>query len=135
MCRAEVELLAVRTPSGEHLQLVIQFGDNAHLILIDIIKNQVALRVLHLNLVQVFGVEGLTSLVGGESDEVVGRMPCRIDACAEGLICFEIHLPQFAIGHNHRTAKTLTHVEEHVVGLEVLVGVAVDALTDILCAN
>ena len=77
-------------------------------------------------------MERLSRLVGGEGDEVFRRMPSGINTCTEGLIGLEVHFLQLTVRHNHGTTIALAHMEEHVVRLEVLVGVAVDALAHFL---
>ena len=56
-------------------------------------------------------------------------MPGRIYTRTDGGIRFEIHLCWHAIVNNHSTTMSLTHVELHVVGVIVLIGMAVNALS------
>ena len=55
-------------------------------------------------------------------------MPCGIDTRGNGIVTLHIDFRNLAIVHNHSTTIRKAHVEEHVVGLVVLVAVTVDAL-------
>ena len=126
---AIVEPLAVGSPAGEHLHLVGIVLQIHHLISLNVVDNQVALGVEHLNLVRVLHLKHLAGLVGGIDDELQPRMPGGIDASREDGVVLHAHLPHLAVVGNHRTAEVLTGVELHARGVVLLVVVAVDALS------
>ena len=56
-------------------------------------------------------------------------MPSRIHTSRENRVVPHVHLLQFPVVGNHRTAMILTRMELHPVGIIVLVMMTVDALS------
>ena len=56
-------------------------------------------------------------------------MPGRIDTSRDGIVALHIHSRHLAVVHKNGTAIIEAYMEEHIVGLVVLITVAVDTLT------
>ena len=125
---AVVEVLAVGRPGGEYLQKVGIVADDAHRVGCDVIENQVAGRIEHLHLVGICRMEYLVRLVGRKGNQLGGWVPCWIDARRDGIVALQIDLRYLAVVHDDGTSTGDPSMEEHVVGLVVLIAVAVDAL-------
>lgn len=80
-------------------------------------------------------MEELARGVGREGDELLGRVPRRIDAGADGVLALEIDLRDFAVVDEDSAAVGHADVEEHVVGVVVLIAVAVYALAFLVVAR
>ena len=74
-----VERFTVRSPEWETLELRRVVLDVGYFVALHVIGYQVALGVVHLNLVGVGNMKGLYGLVGGVDDEGEPRVPRRID--------------------------------------------------------
>ena len=133
---AIVEPLAVGRPEGEHLELFLVVLDVHHLVALDIVDDEVALGVEHLNLVKVARVEGLLGLVGGVGNELEPRVPAGIDACGEDGVVAHVHLMGLPFVDDDGSTVALTGVELHLLWVVHLVVVAVDALSvDLVAAE
>ena len=129
MSRAIVECAAIGCPAGEALEFVVECTDVAHFVVLHIVEDEVALAVLHLDLCPTLGVERLSGVVGGVCDEREGGVPRGIDTSRNGGVGLEVYLGGGVVVDNHGSAMPLTHVELHVMSVEVLIGVAVDTLS------
>ena len=126
---AEVESLAIGSPAGEHLKLrgvVLQVG---HLVLVNVVGNDVAGLVIHLNLVGVGDVEILEGLVGGIHNQVQRGMPGRIHTCREDGVVLHVDFLQLAVHGQHGSTIRLAGMKLHPLRVVGLIVVAVDALS------
>ena len=73
-------------------------------------------------------MESLSCPVGREGNQFGSWMPSRVDTRRNGIVAFQINFFHLAVVHNHSGRIRETHMEEHVVGLVVLIAVTVDAL-------
>ena len=55
-------------------------------------------------------------------------MPGRVDTSGDRIVALQIHSRHLAVVDDDSTSIRQAHVEEHIVGLVVLIAVAVDAL-------
>ena len=104
-----------------------------HLATVDVVGYEVALRVIHLYLVAVGGVEVLVGLVGGIDYQLEPRMPGGINAGREDRVTLHTDLLQLAIVGDDGAAVVLAGMELQAPGVVLLVVVAVDALPGLLC--
>ena len=72
---AVIEVSAVGRPGGVHFQEVRILGNDAHRVGLHIVEDHVAGQVGDLNLVGMYRMECLPCLVGGEGNQLSGRMP------------------------------------------------------------
>ena len=128
MGTAEVEPPAVGRPAGEHLQFVRTLLNGLYLVTVDVVDDEVALRVEHLYLVGMYRVEALQGAVRGVGYELELRMPGGVHASREQRVVPHIDLLHLPVVGDDGTAVVLAGVELHAVGVPLLVAVAVDAL-------
>ena len=132
MGRTVVQVLAVGTPEGEHLKLVGVVLHRTHLAVLQVVEYQVALRVEHLDLVQVARVKRLHGQVSGVGNERQTRVPRRVDAGRERRVGLQVGLDNLSVIVDDRAAQVLAGMELHALRVAVLVVVAVDALAVLL---
>ena len=123
-----IKVFAIGRPAGEHLKLVGIVENGRHLVLVGIEEDEVALRVEHLNLVDVARMETLHGLVGGIGQELQRRVPSGINTGRKDAVALHVHLLHLAIILDERTAMVLASMELIAVGVVVLYVVAVDTL-------
>ena len=129
MGAAVVERTAVRVPGWEHLKLRRVVLEVGHLALVDVVGDDVARQVVHLNLVGVGGVETLEGLVGRIDDELQPWVPGGIDASREDRVVFQVHLLDLSVVGDDGTTPLLTGMELHALWVILLVVMTVDALS------
>ena len=123
-----VEIFAIRRPCRIHFQKIRIIADNAHRILLHIIENHVAGKVIDLNLIRICRMESLTCLIGRESYQFGSWMPWWIYTRRDGIITFQINLWYLTIINNNGTTIRETYMEEHIVRFVILITVTVDTL-------
>ena len=102
---------------------------------VDVIDDEVAFRVEHLDFIDIKRVEALHGLVGGIGDELQPRMPRGIDTGGENRVVLHVHLLVFAVVGHESTAVLLAGVELEAIGVLLLIVVAVHALSiDLIAA-
>ena len=126
---AVVEVSAIGRPRWIDLQEFRIVTDHYHRVRFYVIEYHVALKVIDLNLVGISRMECLTGQIGREGNQLLCWMPRRIDTRRNGIVTLEIDFRHLAIVDQHRAAVRQTHMEEHIVGLVVLIAVAVDTLS------
>ena len=135
MGTAVVKRPSVRSPGGVDLQfsgVVLQIG---HLTLVYVIGDEVALRVIHLNLIGVGSMKALQRLVGRINDQFQPGMPGGIDTSGKDRIIAHIHLLHLAVVSDEGTTMFLTGMKLHTIRIILLIMVTVDALTFTLKAT
>ena len=117
MCRSIVQRTSVGGPPGVDLHFM-RFGtDGAHLVLLHIVEDEVAPAVKHLYFAQVLRMERLPGYVGGVGYQFLCGVPGRIHTGTDGFRSLQVHFARCAVGYNHGSAESLTHVELHIAYL------------------
>ena len=94
-----------------------------------VVNHYVGSQVIDLDAVGVVVVEGLQGLVDGESNEVSGRMPVRIDQGADGGIRLGIEFLNMTLIDEHGATKGSPHMENALGRVSARGGVAVHAVS------
>ena len=130
--RTVVEVTARRVPVGEAVEVVGVAFQGQYLMPLHVIEDEVGVGVLHLNLLRVEGVEGLSRPVRTIDDEGQRGVPGGIDAGTDAAGVLHVNLLHLSVVADDRAALVLTHVELHTLRVVCLVVVAVDALPVLL---